>query len=329
MSNTNPTIDELRAEFRRNDVRGWIWSWLQNQLLRYSSTHIRGRLKPRVYSPSGAWDSTGLNDLLNGFIVERGIQKGAIAKALLAADDTASAIAYLNESFKHFVISERPRSLTRNIFDRLRDVLDQQVDFLRLGGVPPHSYYGLADWEDDPPPAATEEHLRDASRYLPPDIRWVNYDSGTRQSPGISSEDLERIVRSLLTGIGGLLSARQIMGILEERYPLRDELSDASSDQLDRTPGTFSDPLEVVEASDIARRALAAFTQRQRSIVQLMLEDPSMISVRDVADRLDISKSTASNELRSIQGKFRLLGASNDVLQRQILDALGPLLKAS
>ncbi len=328
MNSINPSIDDLRDEFLRNDVRGWIWGWLRENLLSYAADHIRGRLKARVYSPSGTWDAEGINDLVSGFIIERGIRKGAIAKALLAAGDTKSAEAYLNASFKRFVISERPRSLTRNLFDRLRDVLDQRVAFLRLAGVPPHSYYGLADWEDDPPQAASDELLRDADRYVPQDIRWVNYESETRQSPGISSHDLERIVRGLLAGLGRLLSARQIMAVLEKRFPLRDELGEATSDRLEASIGSISDPLEIVEASDLARRALDAFTPRQRSIVQLMLEDPSAISVRDVAQKLGMSKSTASNELRAIQGRFRLLGASNDTVQRQVLDALGSLLRA-
>ncbi|MFL5614808.1 MAG: hypothetical protein ACJ796_14190 [Gemmatimonadaceae bacterium] len=328
MTPIQPSIAELRDEFASNDVRGWIWEWLHKHLTQHTTNRIRGRYKATAYSPSGVWDDASVSDLVSGFIIERGIMKGAVARAISGASDTLAALKYLEVSFTRYVTSERPRSLSRNIFDRLRDVLDQQPDFIRLAGVPPHSYYGLADWEDDPPPTASDELLRNAARFVPQDIGWVNYETGTRQSPGISSHDLERVVRSLLTGLDRLLSPRQMMTILEERFPLRDEISAATSATLEAIPGSVQDPLEAVEANDLAARALGVFTPRQRSIVQLMLEDPSAITVREVAARLGISKSTAANELRAIQGQFRLLGASNEAIQRQILDALAPLLRA-
>ena len=329
MTAIQPSIDELRIEFARNDIRGWIWAWLHEHLTGYASSRIRGRYRAIAYSPSGVWDAESLSDLAEGFIVDRGIKKGAVGRAISGAPDTPAALRYLEVAFTRYVTSERARSLSRNIFDRLRDVLDQQPDFIRLAGVPPYSYYGLADWEDDPPPVATDDVLRNAGRFVPQDIAWVNYETGTRQSPGISSRDLERIARALFVGLDRLLSPRQIMAVLEERFGLRDEISSATSAVLEAVPGAIPDPLEAVEANDLAARVLGILTERQRQIVQLMLQDPLAITVRDVAARLAISKSTAANELRAIQGQFRLLGASNETIQRQILDALGPMLRAS
>jgi hypothetical protein len=326
---TVPSLEELRDEFVRSDVRGWIWPWLSQILTRYAAERLCGRFNPRLYSPSGAWDTAGQSDLVNGFIIERGITGGAIAKSLAAAPDVDGAVRYLQEAFKRYVVSDRPRSLSRNIFDRLRDVLDQAPDFVRLAGVAPHSYYGLANWDDDPPSAASEDLLRDAARYLPEDIAWVNYSTGTRQSPGISSVDIERIVRALFDGLGRLLSAKQIMTVLEQRYPLRDELAEATSDPLSAVAARSLDPLEIIEAEELAAKVLALLNARQRVIVALMIEDPSAISARNIGMRLGISKSTAANELKAIQARFRLLGASDDAVQRQLLDALGPKLMAS
>jgi hypothetical protein len=327
MSGLDPSIDELRTEFAENDVRGWIWLWLERHLHHYAAKRIRGRLSATMYSPSGEWDADGLSDLVSEFIIEKGIQRAAVAKALAAASDTEGALRYLRKAFKHFVISERPRSLTRNIFDRVRDVLDDQPDFMRLAGVPPGCFYGLADWEEDPPRPASDEQLKNAARFLPEDISWVSYTKGTRHSPGLASRDLERAIHSLFVGLGYLLSARQIMSVIEQRYQLRQEAT------LEHDVGGLatvgSSPLEDVEATDLAERALKILSQRQRKIVRLMLDDPAAVTVRDVAAKLGLSKSTASTELRAIQGHFRDLGASTESIQKQILDLLGPLLRAS
>ena len=330
MTQSQPTLEELRDEFRRNEMHGWLWPWLRQGLVDYIGRRIKGRYRPQVYSPTGNWDLEGCGDLANEFIVQRGIGKGAILRALLVATETQSLMAYLGRSLQRFVIAERPNSMSSNVFDRLRDALDQRPAFIRLGGVPPHSYYGLAEWEDDPPLAATDEILIDASRYLPNKIEWVTYGSGSRQSPGISSNDLERIAHDLLQGTSHLMTSKQMMSIIKRRFALESESGDGDFASLDDLViANESNPLEDVEAESLAERALSTFTLRQRNIVRLMLEEPEAISTRELAAKLRISKSTAASELQAIQSRFRLLGASSEKMQRQILEALWPRLKAS
>lgn len=329
MTPINPSLEELRREFLLSELRGWLWPWLHGRLVAYIARRVKGRYRPQAYSPTGEWDVEGCSDLANEFIVERGIRKAAIARALLVATDTPSLIAYLSLSLQRFIIAERPHSVNGNVFDRLRDVLDQRSAFIRLGGVPPHSCYGLADWEDDPRSAATEETLARASRYLPGKIEWVTYSTGSRQSPGISSDDLERIAHDLLEGTNHLLTSRQIMAVVHSRFVLENGVvGDLTSlDELE--VANASNPLEDAEAENLADRALSAFTDRQRAIVRLMLDDPEAISTRELAEKLGIGKSTAASELQAIQNRFRLLGASSEKVQRQILESLWPKLRAS
>ncbi|CAN5152835.1 hypothetical protein BH09GEM1_BH09GEM1_22670 [soil metagenome] len=329
MTSAQPPIEKLRDEFEQNQMRGWLWPWLQRSLVTYIERRIKGHYRPQVYSPTGEWDVAGCGDLANEFIIKRGIEKGGVGHALIVAPDTERLLAYLGLSLKRFVIAERPSSMSANVFERLRDVLDQRPAFMRLGGVPPRSRYGLADWEDDPPPAATDDSLREAARFVPA-IGWAVYGSGNRQSPGISSGDLERIALALFLGMNLLLTSRQIMAVINRRFllergPIGDSLTSLETDHL---PGR-SNPLEDTEAQNLAERAFLTFTERQRTIVRLMLEDPDAISTRDLASRLNISKSTAANELQAIQRGFRLLGASSEEIQRQILDVLWPKLRAS
>lgn len=329
MTPAQPPIEQLREEFERNEMRAWLWPWLQRSLVVYIERNIRGRYRPQIYSPTGEWDITGCGDLANEFIIKRGIEKGAIAHALIVAPDTERLIAYLGLSLKRFVIAERPSSMRANVFERLRDMLDQRPAFMRLGGVPPHSRYGLADWEDDPPAAATEDALLEAGRYVP-EVSWVAYGSGSRQSPGISSDDLERIAYALLNSTNLLLTSRQIMTVMNRRFILEDGPASDNFMSLDlEILAGGNNPLEDTEAQNLAERAFLAFTKRQRTIVRLMLEDPEAISTRDLSTKLNISKSTAATELQAIQKGFRMLGASSDEIQRQILDVLWPKLKAS
>lgn len=323
------SLDELREEFLEHDVRGWIWSWLHDLLVRCAKKRIKGRYRPQIYSQSREWDDDTITGLANEFILKKAIDKGVLAKALLVATDDASLEAYLATSFVRFVISERPRSLTRNLFDRLRDVLDGDPTFMRLANLPPHSQYGLAEWEDDPPALASEDLLANASRFIPSDIKWVTYGRGSRESPGLASADLGRIVQSLLSGIGRLLTAKQIMAVIAERYDLQDSIHVSDAELVSSGFTAPSHPLEAVEAEDLAKRAVNVLTERQKEIIALMLSNPSVISARDLANQLGISKSTAANELRAIQGQFRLLGANSESIQRQVLDVMDALFKAS
>jgi hypothetical protein len=326
----NPTLDELRAEFEQHDVRGWLWPWLADVLSVYVRARLATRYRASLYSPSGEWDADGVADLVSEFIVERGIKRGAVLAALQRAESTVGCASYLERSLHRFAISERVRTVAGNIYTRLRGVLDDDAVLRRLAGGGSRPAYGLHAWADEPPPVADDSDLRGADRHLPGDVEWVEYTTGERQSPGIAADDLRRIARALVEGTGKLITADQIMRIIEARYGLRRDVAAAVNVQAaSDVAAEGAGPLQELVAEDLARRALGKLTGRQKDILCLMTGEHPPLSVRDIAARLNLSKSLVSKEQQAIAAVARQLRVTERAEQGQVLAALSRLLEES
>lgn len=326
---SSPTLDDLRAEFEARDVRGWIWSWLAEMLTAYVRGRLATRYRGSLYSPSGVWDDDGTRDLVNEFIIERGLKRGAVLAAIQRAESAVGCVAYLERSFHRFAISERVRTVSGNIYTRLRAVLDDDAVIRRLAGIGPRAAYGRFDWADDPPAAATDLDLRTIERHLPADVRWIEYETGDRQSPGIGTDDLRRIARALVEGVGVLLTADQIMRVIEARFGLeRDVPAPEGVEVASAVAVSANEPLQQLVAEELARRVLSGLTARQRDILRLMTGEYPPLTVRELGGRLGLSKSLVSNEQHAIADVVRRMHVADRHEQAQVLTAVGRLLGA-
>lgn len=321
----DPTIDELRAEFARNDVHGWLWAWLVDVLGASVRARLATRYRPSHFSPSGEWDEDGMADLVSEFIIERGIKKGAILAALQRAESAAGCVAYLERSLHNFAISERVRTVADNVYARLRGVLEDDTLLRRFVGGP-RPAYGLRAWGAEPPPVAGPSDLLGVERHLPANVPWVEYTKGARQSPGIAADDLRRIARSLITGTGRLMTARQIMHVMQGRFGLLQELTTAGEDTAARLPSTAAGPLQELVADELARKALRGLTPRQHEILRLVVGEYPPPSVREIATSLSMSKSLVSKEQQAIAALLRGLHVTERAEQLQVVAAIERLL---
>ncbi len=322
-----PSIDALRDEFRRTDLRGPLWSWLYDVLGDFARIRL-ARYRPAIYSPSGVWDNDGISDLVNGFLMERGIERGAVQRALLAANDTVGAIRYLEAAFHRYAISERLRTVSSNIFGRLRDVLAGDARFYRVGNGR-REVFGVAPAREKLPTLLAPDELSYAARYIPGDIRWFEYRTGDRLSPGITNEVLGRIAEAVMRGSDRLLSASQLMRLIRDRFGLIDDGATTSSIEVHASLSTKGpDPLEHALAADIASKALSRLTSRQRNVLRAWVSGDSQRSVREIAHELGISKSLVSKIQGEIGLAFRQLCVTGADERRQIFDAVASLLEA-
>lgn len=325
---TNPSIAELREEFLRNDVRGWLWAWLADALRVYVRTHISTRYKAALYSPTGVWDDAGITDVVTDFLLDRGIGKGAVLAALQRANNTAGVVRYLETAVHHFAISERVRTVSGNIFHRLADVLASDPELGRLGALGSRPAYGDATWRAAPPPVLGEGDLREAQRHFPSDVGTTEYHHGARQSPGVASDDLRRIARALIRGTGRLMTAGQIMRSLEARFELRGDGSEPEEglDAADRAGSLAATPLEETVAADLAERALGLLTPRQRQVLGLWVSANPPLTVREIGARISLGKSLVSEEQQAVAAVFRRLHLAGADEQTQVLAAVGRIL---
>lgn len=317
------TIEQLRAEFATHGVHGFLWEWLHDQLVHAARAIIAPRYAAAFYSPTGAWTAEAFGDLANDFIVAQAIDRGVLAKGLVRSSDTAALLAYLGHCFKNFVVDQPPKSTQRNIFDRLRDLLDSSLAFMRLAGTPPHSYFGPAEWSDDHREPATDLDLEAAPRFIPDDVTWVAYESGQRQSPGISSVDLERIALAVMQGTNRLVSAKQLMSVIRRRFVLdASEVEWDESNYQTTAHSPSASPLERIAAQETAQHVLGQLTLRQRKILFEQLKQGADANVRSVSEALGIGKSTVGNEMQRIASCFRDADIAGEDQRYQVLEVI-------
>lgn len=324
------TIEELGAEFAERQLQGFLWPWLHEQLVHLARTGVGSRYNATVYSPNGLWNDEAFGDLANDFIVEQGIGHGAIFKALAQSPDTESLLRYLGRSLKNFIVDQRPRSTERNVFDRLRDTLDSSPDFMRLAGMPPNSFFGLAEWSSSAPEPATDEEMASAHRFIPEDVEWVAYDSGQRQSPGLSSADLHRTALAVMRGMSRLVSVRQLMSLFKRRFVLNASEVDWDDAMHEVSLHAHADsPLDLMAARELAEIVHGRLTARQRAILFEQLKQGAHACSRSIAEALGLGKSTVHNEMQRILACFREVDVTGEQQLQQVLEAIESIREAS
>jgi hypothetical protein len=323
-----PSIDELRREFAARGLEGWLWPWLTRVLMASVFGQIKPRYAAETYSPSGAWDTEGVWDLVQEFIMERGVNGEAIEAALNLADLPAGVKRYLETALLNYTISDRRRDTASNIYRRLNDVLATHAQLRPLAGIGMRAAYGLDDWSHDPPEVVDAAAIRGAERYVPADVEMVEYSTGTRLSPGLASHDLGRIAHALVVGTGALWRADQIMLVLEERFVLDGDDPDEPTgghEELTRV-ATTTQVLDRLVAEELARRVLTGLMDSQRTLLRLMIEDPSL-GVRALAERLGVSKSQVNKLQHRIAAAFSEVPVAGSEEQEQVWQVIGELLR--
>lgn len=320
-----PTIEELRKEFLDNGLSGLLWELIADDLTVHGRARLASRYNPRIYSPSGAWDEEGLRDLINDFVVEQGIKKGAVLRALQQADNSAGFIYYLEASFRNYAVSQRQRTIADNLYRRLIDALADYSELLPLAGVSTRSAYGLRSWHDDPPGCLDEADMRTAMKAFPEDVRTVLYDSESRQSPLLQVNELQRIARLVITGTGKLVTAKQIMQLIRARFNIEPVSEPSQLESAESSIETDTQPLQAIIARELAGLLFSKLSARQRSVLRELIGTDPPPSVRDIARSLGTSKSVVQRERQFIIDAISSLDVREPHEQSQVLLATAQL----
>jgi DNA-binding CsgD family transcriptional regulator len=92
-----------------------------------------------------------------------------------------------------------------------------------------------------------------------------------------------------------------------------------------RQPSPLPSALESAVAEELARNAVESLSDRQRKILHLMSQEPSL-GTRDIANRLGLTKSLVNNEQHAIRRTFSELPVAGVEEQMQILASVSAVL---
>lgn len=324
----SPSLEQVRDEFARNGSNRWIWEWMFDTLEVYAKVRLTRRYPPALYSPSGNWDRPGISDLVNGFISEWAM-KGKFVLAISRAQDTGGLTRYFEAAFRNYVVSRREPSATSNVYERLREALARDPELRALAGAGSRTAYGDYQWVDSPPLVATDEDLRRASRYLPAEIPFAEYRTGTRQSPVLATATLREIARAVIRGTQRLMTAGQIIHVIRLRVNLNAAAGEEVGGyaQIAIPDSAAPDPLESVFAQEQAHRVLAALSDRQKQILRIWCGGARPLTVREIAAQLACGKTLIHDEQERIKLAFRALDLTRERERDQVISSVLQILE--
>ena len=274
------------------------------------------RYPPAIYSPNRIWDEDAFLALAHDFTMNTLLGRGWLDYHLLSQDDVTGLLKALQRDFRHFLISQKRRSETTNLFERVREILTSDPRFVSCTEheKDTQTTWGLQGWTH----FKQIERIEDVTRAmfsvaLPPIIRY-RADS-TKISHLISTTDLSQLLVATMQTLGKCSSVNQLMDGLRYRLslfestpisldaPLWDGMEDAPRFYKDILISANDSYLKI-EIQQVVDDIYHRLSDRQRAVLALHLSN-SGSTLEQIGQRLHVSKSTIHNDLQAIIQQIR------------------------
>jgi hypothetical protein len=318
---TDPVFRQARLAFlREGRIEPALLGFLRlvvERLIRYGGL-------PPMYSPTGRWDADAVEEVFADWLSARLIGTAQLA-ALLQQSNSAAAMARAAEAYlRRHLINRLERSYASNLYGRLRDMLPEDAQFTVIAAAAREQdqMWGLSSAEGLGPWQGSDEELV-ALAWSLGEFETIRYREDARKlSPVLERDELVRFVSGLLGAANAGLTLGQMVRVLVLRFDLEPATVESLGDEADEVeaPGTV---IEEVEAAQLARAALGELTVRQVEVLREWLRG---LSVRDIADGLQISTGTVSNEQAAISALLSRMSDPDGDSRAQLLNGLRDLL---
>jgi len=256
-------LERLREEYQREGI-----GVLLHQLLEKVVQSTVRQYPAAEYSPSRVWDRMSCEDVLNDWVLERLLSRADLQVLLASAATTAQFRAALTTSLRQHVTNGRRRSITANLFKRVKDMLRDDSAFRPLTT---NVQGGNQRWtlrsakSENPSPAAARELLRIASELSDDQLEVVRYGPFSQKlSPILRKGKLREFLLHLFEHARGSLTLSTILDVMRDRFSLWPELHGALDDSL---PSSESDVGDEVANADKGKSVVARLDKEAAGVV--------------------------------------------------------------
>lgn len=296
----NPDLEAYLTEYQAEGVGELLYDLIMGTI-----EHVTKRYPPTVYSPNGIWDDDAISSLCHDFVVEKLLQAGWLEHYLLSLETLAQFQRVLERDFRHYLINRKNTTEFQNLVKRVRRMLHDDTSFRNQSQTNAGELWGLSSWAEKDVIQELEDVVRAMfSTSLPPLIRYRT--SSKKVSHLISNQDLQRLLDSTFRELDRYVGFSLLVDALRYRLNLFDVEVVSLNEPLKYGSSTYADivPSEGEKSSidlpEIARQIVEQLSERQKQILGLYftLEKPTL---EQIGARLGISKSTVSNDLRTVE----------------------------
>jgi hypothetical protein len=253
---------------------------------------------PPVLSPYGTWDDEAEEEVYQGWVTERLLERGDLHSLVDRARNAGALRRMAEQSVRQWLLNRRVRSESLNLYRRVADLLDKDPGFVcaRAATRRSQTSWTLAGNED------ALEWGGDDRRLLA--VAWslgtfdvVRYRADAQKLPHVlNASDLRRFVVGMLTSSGCRLTLLQLTRAIELRFNLNpvgletlDTLSETAQPTL-----PLDGQLALEEAVD---SIIVELTVRQ---ARILLATRAETTGEALARELNCSAATIVNERRRI-----------------------------
>lgn len=281
--------------------------WLLAQLRTVADVLVRFGNLPPALSPYGTWDSEAADEIFQGWVTERLLENGGFVSLLSRASSFASLRRLAQNNLRQWLANQAQRSQSQNLYRRLRVLLRDSDRFVLAhpAARPVDEFFQLVDTPQARPLAGSDRDLAALAWGLG-EFELLRFVSG-RNSPLLSTSELERFTAGLIQASVRALSIGQLMIALRMRFGLDDPVVgelEAAEDVVG--PGNQA---EATVLRDAAWAVIAELSARQADILLGQRADEKL---RELAARHGCAISTIRNELDRIAQIILRHSADND-----------------
>jgi hypothetical protein len=283
---------ELRRRYREHDS---LDSELLDALRAVATQFVRFGGLPRSYAPYGVWDDEAVEEILARWIEKRLIGLGHLHLLLNEGGSVASFKRLAERSLRQYLLNERARSQSQNLYWRVKEMLEKDPDFTlaRDASRAQDRWWSLTEG-----PTATfadDDRSVLAHAWALGDFTVIRYGLDAKKlAPVLDQGELKRFVAGLLGELGEALSLRMLTRALSERFGLDEVQLEALAEN---EPPAVDVELAPIVLSEVAFAAIAEMTSRQAEVLIGSAESETMEAM---ARRLQCSQGTIVNEQRRV-----------------------------
>lgn len=299
---------------------GEVTPALHGFLRRLAGTVVGSGTVSPVLSASGHWGRDAAEDLLQDWLTER-LLTGGLLRAFDNAATPRALSRYLERALRNYLVDKGRRRAAPRLLPRAHSILtedDSYRCFAESGSWLDRSW-GLARWEEGRAFDGTETDLVRAA-YALGDFELVRFaPTSQRADPVISNPDLDRLLTGLFGELERTLTLRDIEHVLRARFGFAFEEPSVDLESVSEAPSAARPILDELLIEETAGEVLAEITERQLAIVRdRALES---LNLDELAERHEISRSTADNELKRV-GQAILRYLPSELAPEAVLDKL-------